>query len=573
MRRPSMPFMIVIALATVVGTSLSSGAAVASTPHGARVASGGTVRINHRTGLPIGTMPTRGQLSRTAQRNAASRQMSGVRTSASAGYHLSYNGGPVVSNVQVQPVQWGIGVDFLPEVSATTAPSMQTFLSALASGPYQGLLSEYSTQTQQIGSGAVSSPVVIAPSVGAPGSTVTDAQIDQELVDQIFNVPGSPLYQATPSATTLANTAYVLYFPAGVRICEDATSNACSDNAFCGYHSSFTVVDASHNPIGNVRYIVLPNPDGTWLGGCASANSKTPFTALESVASHELAETITDPEPNESTAWYDGTGTPSDPGEIGDICEAAQYPNQNTVFVAGDGRGYLLQNVWSNTQNQCVPRVAASFASAPPTFSLGSSTTFRYGASDSGGATGITYDVAYKATAWNGSWGRLTTLVSGTSQTTTSLPLHPGTEYCVVVRSHDAQGYISRWSSPRCTTAPVDDRTFSARTAGWAHTSVPGAYRGTVSRTGRAGAELEVYNATSTQLGLVVGTCSTCGTVQIWLGRTLWRTISTRSSGVHYQHLALPGTFSLRKTSITIRVASGLVIFDGLGVSRSAPSF
>ena len=71
----------------------------------------------------------------------------------------------------------------------------------------------------------------------------------------------------------------------------------------------------------------------------------------------------------------------------------------------------------------------------------------------------------------------------------------------------------------------------------------------------------------------MVATCPTCGNVQIWLGTSLWKTVSTRSVGTHYQHLALPGTFRLRKTTITIRVASGLVIFDGLGISRPAPTF
>ena len=691
MRRRSTATMLAITLATLFGTAMNIAPADATTPGGWRLAANGHAPVNHRTGLPAGTLPTRGQLQRAARANTALRQSSSLTQNSGVSYHLTYNGGPVVSNVQVQPVRWGgTSADYTSQVLGTVTPNMQTFFQSITQAPYAGWLSEYNTigtgvageTGQRIGAGSVSAPIQITPASPANGSVVDDAQIQQELINQ-FNTGALHTHLPTVDGRGYENTTYTLYFPQGVNICQDSTLTQCSgfppgnptgSPVFCGYHSSFQIGNATQKI--DVRYIVLPYPDATWQSGCSDPNSSAPaVTGLEAVASHELAEVITDPEVGEANnfasplGWYDGNGSSTDPGEIADVCDAAQPGGHTTDILGAGGQTYTLENLWSNRVGGCAvatkPTSATNAVARPtaggtitvgwsassipggspvqydvyetppggtralaattsgtswtsPALTNGSSYTFdvvarngigsaapsasasatadatapvvtntnslapftpsgstkvTYKATDTDSPTGITYDVAYKAAAWNGGWGALTTLAHATTATSATLALKPGTEYCLVVRARDTSGNVSHWSAPRCTAAPLDDPSLTAITSGWTRTRVAAAYRGTVTRSSKAGARLGLTGATANRLGLVVGVCSTCGNVQIYLGSTLWKTVSTRSAVLAYRQVKLPGTFSTRKTSITLRVGTGLALIDGLGISRPAPTF
>lgn len=73
---------------------------------------------------------------------------------------------------------------------------------------------------------------------------------------------------------------------------------------------------------------------------------------MDSVASHELIEAVTDPAVGLAStfaaplAWYDRTN-----GEIGDICNG-----QQGTTVGGDGVTYTIQLEFSNAANNCVAR-------------------------------------------------------------------------------------------------------------------------------------------------------------------------------------------------------------------------
>lgn len=672
--------LLLVAILAVLGSSLSLAPANASSRPGLHRGAHRGAPLNHRTGLPIGDLATRAQAKRMARLNTAPTQ------NAVASYHLTYNGGPVVSNVQVQPVRWGSGT-YIPEVTGTASPNMQTFFSSVTQTPYPGWLPEYNTPAsggtgQQIGAGSVLAPVQIAPAAPANATTIDDAQIQAELFNQI---QAGTLPQPAVDSHGLANTTYALYFPSGVNICQDSGLTQCSgfppgnptgSPVFCGYHSSFALLDQSNQKVGDVRYIVLPDSASSlWQSGCADSSSANPAArGLEAVASHELAEVITDPEVGEATSfaaplgWYDGVGANNDPGEIADICDLAQTV-PTTPITGTDGQSYTLENLWSNRKSRCGITMAPTSAtnvvatanpggtitvnwSAPtigggapvdylvygtpyggtlslittttsttwtsgalnsgtpyiymiepenssgaasgvetswvtadgtaptvavstslPAYTLSGSARISYSATDADSPSGFTYDVAYKSTAWNGAWSGLATLSHGTTATSASLAVRPGYEYCLVVRARDAVGNVSAWSSPRCTAAPLDDTGLVAKTTGWTRARTSVAYRSTLTRTSTPGSRLTVSGATASSLGLLVATCPTCGNVQIWLGNSLWRTVSTRSSAWHYKHLVIPGSFSLRRTSVTIRSVSGLIVIDGLGAFRPAPTF
>jgi len=119
---------------------------------------------------------------------------------------------------------------------------------------------------------------------------------------------------------------YALFFDQHVTI-SDPGFTQCQQ--FCGYH---TYMYGNNNNL--FTYSVYP----TCASGCSSG-----MAALESVISHEIAETMTDPEMN---GWYGTGGTGS---EIGDICAW-----QDATVTAANGNSYTVQKIWSNAANACV---------------------------------------------------------------------------------------------------------------------------------------------------------------------------------------------------------------------------
>ena len=295
--------------------------------------------VNPRTGLPGGMLPTKSQV-----RHAASSRPLANRAAVP---HLTYHGGPVVSNAAVVSVLWGGAGTYLAQVTGSVSPNMDTFFGHVTDSSYLSWLSEYDTPAggtnQSIGFGSFAGRRAITPSSVAGGTTINDSAIQTELLSQINN---GQLPAPTLDAAGLPNTVYALFFPGGTTVCD---AGSCSGVQFCAYHSSFTA--SVKGQTRNVRYMVLPHPDANIVAGCGSATADTPEKVLQSYTSHELIETITDPDVALATtagpplAWYDLTF-----GEIADICQSfAEGP------VAGtDGVSYVVQQEWSNALNRCI---------------------------------------------------------------------------------------------------------------------------------------------------------------------------------------------------------------------------
>ena len=162
---------------------------------------------------------------------------------APGGAHLTYWGGPVISNIHMVAVFWG------PNVNAviTGAPGIGQFFTDITASRYYDLLSEYSTvgvtgagipatsSNQAIGHGVFDGKFTITPSIcpGPTACTVSDAQIAAELARQITagNLP-----QPVTDIQGNVNSFYMIYFPPGVTIALDAATRSCVQ--FCAYHSN-----------------------------------------------------------------------------------------------------------------------------------------------------------------------------------------------------------------------------------------------------------------------------------------------------------------------------------------------
>jgi hypothetical protein len=271
------------------------------------------------------------------------------------GAHLTYFGGPVISNIQVVVVFWGTNV--APAITANG--TIDQFFTDITSSRYFDLLTEYttagitgangtSTSNQTIGHGTFGGKFTITPSIcpGSAACTVTNTQIQTELAAQINS-------HVLPAPQTdihgIINTYYAIYFPPNVTISLDPTTRSCVSGGFCAYHS---------NTGSLVPYGVMPDFS---TGGCSlGCGSGTTLQIATAVSSHEMAEALTDPEVGSASVfgpplgWYDGP-TPN-LGEIADLCDPI-----NVTVNAGSST-YTVEMLFSNVQNMCV--------SGPPVFSM-----------------------------------------------------------------------------------------------------------------------------------------------------------------------------------------------------------
>jgi hypothetical protein len=298
-----------------------------------------------------------------------------VGFAAPAGAHLTYFGGPVISNVHVVQVLYGSG-SYNAQVAGTTSPTMGNFYGDLtgANSGYTSLLTQYNTPAsggtnQTIGNGTFDGLFQIVPAAGNNGSTISDAQIQSELLAQISagHLP-APLLDGAGNVNTL----YMIFFPPGKTITQGGSSS-CVAGGFCAYHgTTSTLLNGK-----NVLYGVHPDMQSGLCstGGCGSAGV---FGNYTSVTSHELTEAITDADVGIATvfapplAWYDMAN-----GEIGDICNG-----QQGSYVA-NGTTYTIQLEFSNAANNCVLPPAGA---PTPNFSLSaspSSLTVKQGTSGS----------------------------------------------------------------------------------------------------------------------------------------------------------------------------------------------
>jgi len=282
---------------------------------------------------------------------------------APAEAHLTYWGGPVISNIHAVAVFWGPNVN----TAITGTPGIAQFFTDITTSRHYDLLSEYSTvgvtgagapatsSNQAIGHGFFDGKFTITPSIcpGPTACTVSDAQVAAELVRQIT---AGHLPQPVTDTQGNVNSFYMIYFPPGITITLDPVTRSCVQ--FCAYHSN---TPANLTP-KLVPYGVEPDfaPPSACANGCGGNPSL--FDNVTEVTSHEMSEAVTDAQVGSATvfgpplAWYDPDPAANPLAEIGDICVG-----QGAVVPAGNST-YVVQQEFSNLQNDCV--------SAPPVFNM-----------------------------------------------------------------------------------------------------------------------------------------------------------------------------------------------------------
>jgi hypothetical protein len=164
-----------------------------------------------------------------------------------------------------------------------------------------------------------------------PSGSLQDSQVQSEVAKAI----------QTNGWPTGNGNEYFVYLSKGESECMGTT---CSFSTFCAYHGTFSSGTAT------VLYAAMPYA-GTDLSGCGiQTGGGTPngadTDAEISIASHELMETVTDPQLN---AWFDATGA-----EIGDKC-AYTYgaTNADGSDITINSHAYIVQEEFSNSNLGC----------------------------------------------------------------------------------------------------------------------------------------------------------------------------------------------------------------------------
>ncbi|KAI9193234.1 uncharacterized protein BJ171DRAFT_640914 [Polychytrium aggregatum] len=228
---------------------------------------------------------------------------------------LIYGSGPIVPNVNVHPIYYGSNVNYQSQLN--------TFYSAIVGSSYLAWLSEYDTPSQNIGTGTFSSSIV--KSIG-PNTTIDNSAIQTWLHGLV----------ASGTLVPTQNTYYPIHFPPGYTITAGGEQSCV---VFCAFHSAVYIGDIPGTQIYYLTYGVMPDLS---TSGCAGGCGSDPSTLnnLQSVSSHELFETITDPIFN---GWTDGNGN-----EIGDLCN-----HIHATITGTDGNNYIVQKQWSNAHQGC----------------------------------------------------------------------------------------------------------------------------------------------------------------------------------------------------------------------------
>jgi hypothetical protein len=230
---------------------------------------------------------------------------------------VSYNGGAVISHVQVDTVYYG--QDWETSSGQANAQSLNRFMSTVTRSSYMGMLGEYN-----VGLGNFDRyDFVTDGSAPTAGTTVTEDQIQYMLEVEIYSgrLPMSD-----------GNHLYFVYLPPNVTSQYDLNRN------LLGHHSAFSMYDYNTGTLAPVYYAVIPNPIGNPVGYGYLASLGT-FNQQTEVSSHELAEAVTNPNWG---GWWDSDSYSRTYGEeIGDLANL-EYGNFD---------GYVMQKVWLNSMN------------------------------------------------------------------------------------------------------------------------------------------------------------------------------------------------------------------------------
>jgi hypothetical protein len=289
------------------------------------------------------------------------------------GNGINWYGGPVMHTINLYFLWYG---NWSQDPNA--AAILNNWAANIGGSSYFNINSTYGDNT-----GSVPNSVTFQGSytdTGSLGTVLSDGTVAQIVIDGINSGRLGAAGQPDP------NGVYMVLTAPGVQ------ENSGFLTRYCGWHSYGTLSSTA------VKYAFIGDPAGPSIANCAQQTSSSPNNdpgadAMVSVMSHELAETVTDPQVD---AWYTAAGA-----ENGDLCSwnfGTTYtaPNGSLANITLGGMHYLSQQIWLNAQGgMCAlsqataPDFGVSISNSPQTILQGTtSASYTLTATPSNGFNG-----------------------------------------------------------------------------------------------------------------------------------------------------------------------------------------
>lgn len=193
------------------------------------------------------------------QKDHGTFKLSPQALSAPSGAKLTYNGGPVIANVEVFVIYWGGKAKV-----AYSGSKIESFYAGVTNSAWFDSMAQYSTSTTTIGRGSFIGSYDYP--AGATGS-ITDSSI-QSAIKSLASSGKIP----KPNA----NSYYAIHFAPGIDITNSQGDASCQ--VFCAYHGTIAGPTSS----GYYYYGIMPDQGGNCAGGCGKDSN--PFNNLCSVS-------------------------------------------------------------------------------------------------------------------------------------------------------------------------------------------------------------------------------------------------------------------------------------------------
>jgi hypothetical protein len=371
-----------------------------------------------------------------------------------------YGGGPILQNVLVVPVFYG---------SAWTAPSqaneiemLHTFLGYITSGNnalMTFLNSQYNVghatpgyngTSYTIGAGSVWSGNRAEPT----GNDVVNVAVPRTVIDATYpSVLNREIALGHVPAPTV-NTLYVIFSPPGTEVFDSLTHGVARGREYYGYHFVFADRNLS---TGYAYYaaITVPGDAQQTLSGQIGGMPLNAFQSLTETLTHEVSESITDPNSDDS-GWSD----PAYPnnGEIADMgLEPSRYDQVNNYYqknwltLLND---YAVPELWSNRAHAAALLPGAKLAATTRAATL--ATNVGPALSPIAGRVVQNTPVVFRwSPIENANWYEFqlqdvsgkTVLTKTTARTAITYRVAAGHTYRWTVRAFSNDGVMGNWSS------------------------------------------------------------------------------------------------------------------------------
>jgi Tol biopolymer transport system component len=390
---------------------------------------------------------------------------------------------------------------------------------------------------------------------------------------------GAPDFSRRPSITP-DGRCVAFKFVNGFGLDAGATGNA----VFLRNRDADTTKQVSRNNAGlaavetanaavspNCRYVSFDSSDSALVTPDANASTRDVFVRDTKTNKLELISRVS------STPGASAAGPSASEQVFSDAKAVITSSAPNIGGVAG-GTGARDPFVVSFTIDFKAPVAAMQKPGTIATrWNLGLSVPTQWSATDTGGAGVKSYTVQRKQASFNGSmgaYGAFQTKVTKTKATYAAPKTARGSTQCFHTRAADKAGNVGAYTTDRCTAIPLVASQL-AYTGSWKNVTNASAYGGTYRQATATNASFTKTGVKAKRLALVVGTCSTCGTVKVYWNNVLKATVALTSATTKYKQIkaeVLLSSSSVQTGTVKVVVSSSgkPVRIEGLAVSKSA---